>query len=97
MCYYLIPTHILLRNRVAKNFKKKIYDISKYIENNEKNINFQHQLLKAQSSINSYYGIFKIANAHKLCVNSYVNSSSILKKYLLLNIDNQNIKVMQRY
>ena len=95
--YFIKPTHILLRNRVAKNFKKKIYDISKYIENNEKNINFQHQLLKAQSSINSYYGIFKIANAHKLCVNSYVNSSSILKKYLLLNIDNQNIKVMQRY
>ncbi|MFY9274695.1 MAG: hypothetical protein WAO66_05505, partial [Bacteroidales bacterium] len=64
------------------------------LQRNEKNPNFKQLLSKVQASINSYYGIFQMADTHRLCIHLYSNHfDTFLKKYFSLSIDNDDIYV----
>jgi len=92
--YYIKPTHILVRRRVVNNFKRKLNMFSYTLQRNEKNPNFKQLLSKVQASINSYYGIFQMADTHRLCIHLYSNHfDTFLKKYFSLSIDNDDIYV----
>ncbi|MDI3545276.1 MAG: hypothetical protein PWQ43_272 [Rikenellaceae bacterium] len=93
--YYVKPTHILVRRRVVNNFKRKLYMSPNNLQCfNENNPNLKNILSKVKASINSYYGIFKIADAHRLCIHLYsTHFNKFFKKYFFLNISNNDIKV----
>jgi RNA-directed DNA polymerase len=92
--YYIKPTHILVRRRVVNNFKRKLNMFSYTLQRNEKNPNFKQLLSKVQASINSYYGIFQMADTHRLCIHLYSNHfDTFLKKYFSLSIDNDDLYV----
>jgi len=70
--YLIKPTHILVRKRVVKNFKKKLFQFQK----GKINLNY------ALSCINSYYAHFMHADSYRLRKHLWEKHFGILKKYL---------------
>jgi retron-type reverse transcriptase len=70
--YLIKPTHILVRKRVVKNFKKRLFQFQK----GKINLNY------ALSCINSYYAHFMHADSYRLRKHLWEKHFGILKKYL---------------
>jgi len=73
--YLIKPTHILVRKRVVKNFKKKLFQFQKDLPQNKVGLNL------ILSSINSYYAHFNHADSYKLRKHLWKKHFGILKKY----------------
>jgi len=73
--YLVKPTHILVRKRVVKNFKKKLFQFQKDLPENKVDLNF------ILSSINAYYAHFRHADSYKLRKHLWEKHFGILKKY----------------
>lgn len=71
--YIIKPTHILVRNRVVKDFKSKLYHFQKVED---------FDLDYILSCVNSYYAHFRHANSYNLRKNLYEKHFKKLKKYL---------------
>lgn len=74
--YLVKPTHILVRKRVVKNFKKKLFQFQKDLSQNKGDLNF------ILSSVNSYYAHFSHADSYKLRKHLWEKHLGILKNYL---------------
>lgn len=73
--YLIKPTHILVRKRVVKNFKKKLFQFQRDLPSNKVKLDF------ILSSINSYYAHFRHADSYKLRKHLWEKHFGILKKY----------------
>ena len=74
--YLIKPTHILVRKRVVKNFKKKLFQFQKDLPLNKVKLDF------ILSSLNSYYAHFRHADSYKLRKHLWEKHFGILKKFL---------------
>lgn len=70
--YFVKPTHILVRRRVVKNFKKKLFSFQ----------SSKVDLVYALSCVNSYYAHFCHADSYRLRVRLWEKHFGILKKHL---------------
>lgn len=84
--YFVKPNYILVRRKVVKRLKNKLYKINKNVEEDK-------NLKKILAMINSYYGHFKHASSYNLRKDIYQNNLGVLKqnflpkiKYFALNI-----------
>jgi len=84
------PAHTLVRNRTAKNLKRKLYLFNQKILS----LDMEHPIRlwtpelrddfkKIYSTVNSYYGHFRHANTFKLREHLYEKHFGILKIYLI--------------
>jgi len=94
--YIVKPNYILVRRRVVKNLKRKLFLFNQILQNYLNNLAKQRQLLlpflknepplklieKMLSTINSYFGHFKHANTFKLRKYLYKNHFQNLRNYL---------------
>ena len=74
--YLVKPTQILVRKRVVKNFKKKLFQFQKDLSQNKVELNF------ILSCVNSYYAHFMHADSYKLREHLWEKHFGILKKDL---------------
>lgn len=89
--YIVRKDYILVRRRVVKNLKKKLYCFNRLPlpqEAKEKN-----SLL---SFVNSYYGIFRFANSYGLRKDSYLNRFGNLQKLFYANGGFRKIGMMKK-
>lgn len=88
---FVKPEYTLIRRRVVKNFKTKLYLFNKgiiLISNNQKQQILPllqppsgKQLKAILATLNSYYGLFLHADTHNLRKNLYQSHFGILKNY----------------
>jgi len=78
--YFIKPKYNLVRKRVKKNLKRKLYFYKKLLNYNNPD---DKLLKKILSSINSYYGHFKHANSFRLRKHLHENHFGILKKFFI--------------
>ena len=110
--YIIRCDYILVRRRVVKNFKRKLYFYNHLLNNSDRvqnpvRVNYNgngkieklcrtHELtvpikpnrsllLSMQSSLNSYYGIFRFADTHHLRKELYLHRFGTLQKYFYAN------------
>jgi len=74
--YFIKPNHILVRKRVVKNFKKKLFQFQSDLPLNKVNLDF------VLSCINSYYAHFMYANSYKLRKHLWEEHFGVLKALL---------------
>ncbi len=77
--YFIKPTHRLVRQKVVKRFKKKLYKIS------SAGILSQDQIEDVLPMINSYYGHFSHAESHNLRVALFKDHMIKLKEDIIFN------------
>lgn len=90
--YFVKPKYMLVRRRAVKNIKRKIMEW----ENSNKAEHLEEKEVKSiQASINSYYGIFRNADAYNLGKELYLKRFSKMKKYFYLHIQagKQKVKI----
>ena len=73
--YIIKPNHILVRKRVVKNFKKKLFQFQNDLPAGKITLNF------ALSCVNSYYAHFMHANSYKLRKHLCKKHFGILKNH----------------
>jgi len=77
--YFIKPFHTLIRQRTARNLKKKLWDFNKDLQK-EKNFDFQ-KLNHVLACINSYYGFLRHSHSYKLRRHLYEQHFDRLQKY----------------
>ena len=93
--YIIKPNHILIRRRIVKNLKRKLFQYNQSLENNSPQSEYGQLLLpifkkdqslelieKILATVNSYFGHFKYADTFKLRRHLYENHFQKLKNYL---------------
>lgn len=83
--YIVRPNCILVRPRVIKNFKRKLFYLNKDLamwEKEDKSQINQSKLEKILAVVNSYFGFFKHADSYKLRKKLWEKDFGLIGKYL---------------
>ncbi|TAL57642.1 MAG: hypothetical protein EPN85_13605 [Bacteroidetes bacterium] len=93
--YIVRKDYMLVRRRVVKSFKRKLY----FYNNGEQKLQMlpeKKSLSSLQSCINSYYGIFRFADSYGLRKDLYLNRFGNLQKMFYANGWFQKIGIMKK-
>lgn len=89
--YFVKPEYILVRQKVVKRLKNKLYHINK----NKENIEDNKVLNNILATINSYYGHFQHAFSFKLKKDTYENHLGELRRNFLPKINYFSLNIKQ--
>ena len=81
--YIVKPSHVLVRRRIVKNFKRKLFQYNQILENyfckKDPSLELIEKMLAAS---NSYFGHFKHADTFKLRTHLWEKHFQNLNKYI---------------